>query len=99
MTKSISATLHFPITSIDPQFAANLRNKLLGNILSPRLSDTEQLWLEHTTEHATQFDIVCYQFATLEDANEYAEEISLAISHEVTAFIAEKGAEALADIW
>jgi hypothetical protein len=65
----------------------------------PRLSDTERLWLEHTTEYPTQFDIVCYQFATLEDATEYAEEFTNVIAKEVAEWLAEKGAEALAYIW
>ena len=99
MTKSVSATLHFPITPINSSCYYDLSTYLRETIEYPRLSDTERLWLEHTTEYPTQFDIVCYQFATLEDATEYAEEFTNLIAKEVAEWLAEKGAEALAYIW
>jgi hypothetical protein len=99
MSKSLVTLVHFPITPINTNFANSLRKRLYRAIVNPRLSDTEELWLEHTTEHATQFDIVCYKFATLEEAAEYAEEFADLIAQEVAAWIAEQGADALADIW
>lgn len=99
MSKSLVTLVHFPITPINTNFANSLRKRLYRAIVNPRLSDTEELWLEHTTEHTTQFDIVCYKFTTLEEAAEYAEEFADAIAQEVAAWITEQGADALADIW
>jgi hypothetical protein len=98
MTKLLTTTLHFPITPINPQFATSLRTNLF-RVLFSRSSDKEIFWFDHTTEHPTQYDIVCYQFTSLEDANEYAEEIALAISDEVIAWIAENGDDVLAQYY
>lgn len=99
MSKSLVTLVHFPITPINTNFANSLRKRLYRAIVNPRLSDTEELWLEHTTEHPTQFDIVCYKFTTLEEAAEYAEEFADVIAQEVAAWITEQGVDALADIW
>jgi hypothetical protein len=99
MSKSFVTLVHFPITPINPSVANNLRDRLYSAIVNPRLSETEEMWLDYTTERATQFDIVCYKFTTLEDAAEYTDEIAAAISQEVASLISEKGADALADIW
>ena len=99
MSKSLVTLVHFPITPINPSVANNLRDRLYSTIVTPRLSEAEELWLEHTTEHATQFDIVCYKFTTLEDAAEYTDEIAAAIALELAAWVTEEGKDALADIW
>lgn len=99
MSKSLVTLVHFPITPIKPSIADSLRKRLYSAILSPRMRDVEEFWFEHTTQYATQFDIVCYKFATLEDATEDVQEIADAIAQEVAAWIAEQGADALADIW
>ncbi len=99
MSKSFVTLVHFTITPINPIVANNLRDRLYCAITNLRHSEAEELWLEHTTEHATQFDIVCYKFATLENATEFAEEIANAITQEVAMWIAEEGTDALADIW
>lgn len=96
MSNPLVTLVHFPITPINTSYANSLRDRLYGTIVNPRLSDNEELWLEHTTEHATQLDTVCYKFATLEEAAEYAEEFADAIAQEVAAWIAEQGANALA---
>jgi hypothetical protein len=99
MSKSLVTIVQFPITPINPSFSYDLREHLRETIENPRLNDTERLWLGHTTEHATQFDIVNYKFATLKDATKNAEEFTNVIAKEVAEWLAEKGAEALADIW
>ncbi len=99
MSKSFVTLVYFPITPINPIVANNLRDRLYCATTYLRHNEAEELWLEHTTEHATQFDIVCYKFTTLENAAEFAEEIADVITQEVATWIAEEGTDALADIW
>jgi len=83
MSKQFVTVVTFPITPINTSFGAALRKKLLRNIVNPRLSDKEDIWLDYTTEHETQYDGVCYRFDTLEDAVELAEEIATGIEREL----------------
>ena len=98
MSHSFKTIVQFPIKAIDTNYANKLHANLRSTILNPRLSDVEQLWLEHTTEHATQYDVVCYLFETLEDANENADLIGGEITNNVTAFIKQHGKKALAEV-
>jgi hypothetical protein len=96
MSNSFKTVVQFPITPINTNYANSLHANLCSAVLNPRLSDVEQLWLEHTTEHATQYDVVCYLFETLEDANYDAAIINTAITNNVTTFIKHNGKRVLA---
>ena len=88
MSKSLATVVQFPITPINTSYSTQLCLLLNHKIVMPRLRDNEQIWLDYTTQHATQFDIVCYKFEALEDATEIAAEIALLIEHEVAELIA-----------
>jgi hypothetical protein len=88
MSKSLATVVQFPITPINTSYSTQLIKLLNRKIVMPRLRDNEQIWLDYTTQHATQFDIVCYKFEALEDATELAGEIAFCIAHEVAELIA-----------
>lgn len=98
MSKAFVTVVHFPITPINTCYRQHLCSKLNHKILNPRLSDDEDLWLDYTTEHATQFDVVCYKFETLEDAVELTEEFASVIAQEVAELIA-NNADAEVEAW
>jgi hypothetical protein len=98
MSKQFVTVVTFPITPINTNFGAAFRKKLLRNIVSPRLSDTEDIWLDYKTEYETQYDGVCYRFDTLEDAVELAEEIAVGIERELQNLI-NSNEEVLLDSW
>lgn len=98
MSNSLKTVIQFPITPISSSYANSLHANLCRSILTPRLSEVEQLWLEHTTEYATQYDVVCYLFETLEDANYDADDFCNEITQIVDKFIADNGEDALAEL-
>jgi hypothetical protein len=88
MSKAFVTVIHFPITPIHTNYRQQLFSKLNRKLLMPRMSDCEDLWLDYTTEHPTQFDVVCYKFETREDAIELIDEFASVIAQEVTELIA-----------
>lgn len=98
MSKAFVTVVHFPITPINTSYRQQLCSKLNRKLLMPRMSNCEELWLDYTTEHPTQFDVVCYKFERLEDAIELTEEFASVITQEVTELIA-NNAEAEAEAW
>lgn len=98
MSKAFATVVHFPISPINTSYREQLCSQLSLKIFMTRMSDYEDLWLDYTTQHPTQFDIVCYKFETLEDAMDLTEEFASVISKEVNEFIA-NNADAVAEAW
>ena len=98
MSKQFVTVVKFPITPIKTKFGERLQRQLNSEIVSPRLSDAEAIWLDYTTTHPTQYDTVCYRFDTLEDAVELAAEIAFGIERELQDLI-NSNEEVLLDSW
>ena len=92
-----ATVIQFPITPVKPSYGNSLVKHLYSTIVNPRLREGETLWLDHTTEHPTQYDRVCFEFESLGDATSDAQEIACALAQEVDAFF-EKNKDA-AEIW
>ena len=83
MSKQFVTVVKFPITPIKTRLGESFQRQLNSEIVSPRLSEAEEIWLDYTTPRPTQYDTVCYRFDTLEDAVELADEIAIGIEREL----------------